>query len=261
MSEYDWLSLSSVDDFYGEFAAVLQPQKLFLLGAAFLRRVWVKLPAESSRLAVEAAERYATGRAGVLELLQTWTRARADPDKALWLGPYWQDPDLGPCGCAYCEEAENRAAAPLEEMPIHPGVQEAIRTPGWFAATAACTARTLADDAEREPDAQFLLYRDIVGDPFDPGQPAPACVCDSVTVRQLLRCLDGQHVPDPVAILALADALEEAHCDEQQILEHLREQGPHVHGCSVLQRLLGRATIELPLDDAVIWQHETRWGR
>jgi hypothetical protein len=39
----------------------------------------------------------------------------------------------------------------------------------------------------------------------------------------------------------LADALEEAGCDNADILTHCRGDGPHVRGCWVVDLLLGRS--------------------
>ena len=39
----------------------------------------------------------------------------------------------------------------------------------------------------------------------------------------------------------LADALEEAGCDNAELLTHLRGPGPHVRGCWALDLLLGKA--------------------
>jgi hypothetical protein len=40
----------------------------------------------------------------------------------------------------------------------------------------------------------------------------------------------------------LADALEEAGCDSQEIVRHCRQQeAVHVHGCWLLDLLMGRA--------------------
>jgi hypothetical protein len=39
----------------------------------------------------------------------------------------------------------------------------------------------------------------------------------------------------------LADALEEAGCQEQSVLDHLRGPGPNVRGCWPLDLILGRA--------------------
>ena len=38
----------------------------------------------------------------------------------------------------------------------------------------------------------------------------------------------------------LADALEEAGCHDEDILEHCRTGGEHVRGCWVVESLLGR---------------------
>jgi hypothetical protein len=39
----------------------------------------------------------------------------------------------------------------------------------------------------------------------------------------------------------LADALEEAGCTEEDILNHCRQPGEHVNGCWVVDLLLGKA--------------------
>jgi hypothetical protein len=41
------------------------------------------------------------------------------------------------------------------------------------------------------------------------------------------------------ALPVLADALEEAGCDESELLDHLRGPGPHVRGCWALDLALG----------------------
>jgi hypothetical protein len=45
---------------------------------------------------------------------------------------------------------------------------------------------------------------------------------------------------DLARLKVLADALEEAGCTEQSILDHLRGPGPHVRGCWALDLALGR---------------------
>jgi hypothetical protein len=44
---------------------------------------------------------------------------------------------------------------------------------------------------------------------------------------------------DPLTLLALADALEEAGCDSAGLLAHLRSAGPHVRGCWAVDIILG----------------------
>jgi hypothetical protein len=45
---------------------------------------------------------------------------------------------------------------------------------------------------------------------------------------------------DPARLAVLSDALEEAGCDDADILNHLRAAGPHVRGCWALDLLLGK---------------------
>jgi hypothetical protein len=45
---------------------------------------------------------------------------------------------------------------------------------------------------------------------------------------------------DPDRLAVLADALEDAGCDNADILSHLRGPGPHVRGCWVVDLLLGK---------------------
>ena len=41
------------------------------------------------------------------------------------------------------------------------------------------------------------------------------------------------------ALPVLGDALEEAGCSEQAVLDHCRDPGPHARGCWVVDLLLG----------------------
>jgi hypothetical protein len=45
---------------------------------------------------------------------------------------------------------------------------------------------------------------------------------------------------DPARLAILADALEEAGCDNADILNHCRQPGEHVRGCWVVDLLLGK---------------------
>jgi hypothetical protein len=58
-------------------------------------------------------------------------------------------------------------------------------------------------------------------------------------VRHLAQALYDDRAFDQLPILA--DALEEAGCQDQSILDHLRSPGPHVRGCWPLDLILGRA--------------------
>jgi len=54
---------------------------------------------------------------------------------------------------------------------------------------------------------------------------------------------------DPVAMLALADALEEAGCEERDLIAHCRQGMPHFRGCWAVEMLLGRAKLKLRTEE------------
>ena len=59
------------------------------------------------------------------------------------------------------------------------------------------------------------------------------------TVVKLAQAVSDENTFDQIAILA--DALEDAGCDNDEVLSHCRRQGAaHVRGCWVLDLLLGR---------------------
>lgn len=258
MTERDWLALDSVDDLHGELAAVVQPRKLFQLGSAFLTRVQDDL-ASAARDAVEATLAYAGARAGVGDLLRAWSSAYLESGDEVWSGEVsdpWED------------------SLDEDEEGVLARVREAIRHPAWFAAHAACLAVALAGQtvapAQRaearvaERRAQFPLYADLVGDPLNAARPAP--VPPRADLIALLRSIDRQAKPDPLALLALADALEEAGCSDSALLLHLRGEGPHFRGCWAVERAAGRERIALPVDDSRIWALDDyepwrRWWR
>jgi hypothetical protein len=46
---------------------------------------------------------------------------------------------------------------------------------------------------------------------------------------------------DPMSVAVLGDALEDAGCTDAEILDHLRNPGPHVRGCWAVDLLLGKS--------------------
>jgi hypothetical protein len=60
-----------------------------------------------------------------------------------------------------------------------------------------------------------------------------------MTVKQLTAAIYDDGAFDRMPILA--DALEDAGCTSQDILNHCRQPGEHCRGCWVVDLLLGRA--------------------
>src|SRR5262249_29434874 len=87
------------------------------------------------------------------------------------------------------------------------------------------------------------LLRDIIGNPFRPVALDPAWRTPTVTALAT-AAYEERQLPagtlDPQRLAILADALEDAGCAKDQILNHLRSPSPHVRGCWPLDLLLAR---------------------
>ena len=59
-----------------------------------------------------------------------------------------------------------------------------------------------------------------------------------VEVKKLARLIYAEHAFTELPVLA--DALEEAGCDDGELLKHLRGPGPHARGCWAVDWLAGR---------------------
>ena len=87
---------------------------------------------------------------------------------------------------------------------------------------------------------QADMLRDLFGDPFAPcdltrEQVRPWLDAAGGLAEKLFRSLVAA---DRLADLpVLADALEEGGCDALDLLAHLRQPSPHVHGCWAIDRL------------------------
>jgi hypothetical protein len=92
-----------------------------------------------------------------------------------------------------------------------------------------------------------VLLRDIFGNPLRPVSISPVVLAwnDAAIVRLAQAAYDERHLPegtlDNGRLAVLADALEEAGCQDKDILAHCRSGGEHVRGCWVVDALLGKS--------------------
>ena len=101
-------------------------------------------------------------------------------------------------------------------------------------------ARNQLDNIDEDSEArvQADLFRDIFGNPFRPVAFAPEWRTD--TAMSLARGMYDSR--DFSAMPILADALQDAGCDNADILDHCRdEKQVHVRGCWVVDLVLGKA--------------------
>jgi hypothetical protein len=87
-----------------------------------------------------------------------------------------------------------------------------------------------------EEQSQVELLRDVFGNPFRPATVTRAWRTTPVTslAQTMYESRDFSAMP------ILADALEEAGCDNTELLAHCRGPGPHVRGCWVVDLVLGK---------------------
>jgi len=90
-----------------------------------------------------------------------------------------------------------------------------------------------------ERRGQANILRDIFGNPFRTATINPAWLTwNDGTVRKIAQAIYDEKAFDRMPILA--DALTDADCDNADLLNHCRREGPHVKGCWVVDLLIGR---------------------
>jgi hypothetical protein len=204
-------------------------RKMRLVCCALCRAVEHLLTDERYRRALDVAERYAEGLAGVSELRQAHgvvVRVTTHTEDYEW---------------SEDKQGMLLAANALEWATV---LREPPDPPGYLAGCAALGAKN-ASVSEGVPEAevhgsQSALLRDILGPlPFRPVAVPPSVLAwDNGTVVTLARAIYLERRFGDLPILA--DALEEAGCDDPEILAHCRLSGPHVRGCWVVDLLVGK---------------------
>jgi hypothetical protein len=96
--------------------------------------------------------------------------------------------------------------------------------------------------------AQADLLRDICGNPARPLPPLPPAIraWSDGTVRRIAEGVyDERRLPegtlDSGRLAILADALSDAGCDNDDLIQHCRSGGPHVRGCWAVDLILGKS--------------------
>jgi hypothetical protein len=169
------------------------------------------------------------------------TERRADKPASLRFGEYGQD-----CLDGYADEGHATFAADAALYSVN--AERASTYAAWAAAVTsegheedyglAAMARMLPGYAV-ERATQSHLLRCIIGNPFRPvAVNADWLTWNNGTVAKLAQNIYDDRAFDLLPILA--DALEEAGCTNQDILDHCRSGGEHVRGCWVVDALLGK---------------------
>jgi hypothetical protein len=210
MTESDWLTCNDPAPMLDLLDAEASPRKLRLFGCACCRRIWNLILDEKEREIVEAAERHADGLITAEEmraLAALHASSRDNPSRAA------------------SESASQGASSSARRARAY--AVDAVRSTSGPAARAG------------EWRQQCDLMRCIFGNSFATVAINPSWLSwNDATVPKIAQSIyDARRFAD---LPILADALEDAGCDDRPILDHCRSGGEHVRGCWVVDLLLGK---------------------
>ena len=220
MTEAEWLSANNPLNLL-VYARTTAPtlrtnagqRKFRLFAAGCVRRIWPSIRQIAQQRAVEIAEQFADGVGTTGELWNAWTAARQSfpgTEPKPLMGPLF----------AVCTRT----------------VWEAVKV--WRLTSAAAFDAVRGNTPAEEKRQLAALARCTFGNPFRPVAFDPAWrTSDAVA---LARGIYEDRAFDRMPILA--DAIQDAGCDNDDILNHCRDTNtPHARGCWVVDLVLGKA--------------------
>jgi hypothetical protein len=232
MTDDEWLrGLVTFEDVLREWPEYLSERKRRLFICSCLRLAWPVL-ADVSRQAVEAAELFADGRISWRERDQAWNRclelrflgADSLADRAALLAV---------AGDREIHQADGiiRACAQIREALLYEGGRK--------------VASGLLDDADQATivrgtyKSQNVLFRDMFGGLGREHLMDPEWLQWEAGV---LEELAGGIYDECrwLEMTVLGDALEDAGCTHDDMIDHCHQGGPHTRGCWVLDIILGK---------------------
>jgi hypothetical protein len=228
VTEADWDTCTSPEAMLAflQDSGRASERKLWLFACACCRRIWHLLTDERSRCLVEKVEQYADGLASTYDVSNACDiHENAYPAydfKAPWWAAGYASSHFKRTACEAAQAAG--CAAWWDSIPEDDPIIGVVESAGRHA----------------ETEAQCQLLRDIFGNPVRPLPPIdPTWLTwnDGSGVK-LAQGIYHDRAFDRLPVLA--DALEEAGCDDADILGHLRGPGPHARGCWPLDLVLGK---------------------
>jgi hypothetical protein len=208
----------------GRTRAARKPRdrKLRLFGCAACRRIWPLIPVPEQRETIEIVEQHADGLVTAKRLAAAYQAA-----VSAQCSPLLNGKKRSTIAVAYAHAA--RAVCLLSDPDY-------AQYGASFVEDVHTATVNDPDDPTKEHIHQKALLLDIFGNPFRPVAFAPEW--RTATAVSLARQMYGAREFGAMPILA--DALQDAGCDNDDVLNHCRGSGPHVRGCWVVDLVLGK---------------------
>jgi hypothetical protein len=234
VNEADWLASADPEPMLKYLRDRGSDRKLRLFACACCRRIWHLLDDEISRHAIELMERYPDpqSRSEDVQLRSAMRQVEYEAESRM----------------ATAENSAGMARSSAAFAVFNALARDSVTAADYAAADGASAVYHDAFDVQApsaaaarsvERAAQTQLLREVFGNPFrSVVLPRDFLAWRNGTLPRLARAIydDGAFERLPI----LADALEDAGCDDRAVLEHCRQPGTHVKGCWVVDLLLDR---------------------
>jgi hypothetical protein len=215
LTEDEWLVCNDPERILRALEGKVSDRKFRLFMAGCCRRVPRMLRGDLSRLALEWAEGFADGTVSASALETIHRQAFGELIRST-------------------TQNADRSALFLAQTCSRPDLT-------WYRIAGISTARELVGiSRSKERLYQIAILKDIVGNVFRPASMDDSWLAwNAGTVpRMAARIYEQRRLPEGTLndadLAVLGDALEDAGCDNAEILAHCRGAGPHVRGCWVV---------------------------
>jgi len=203
MTEGEWLAATEPTLMLEFLRGKASDRKLRLFACAWGYELWSRMSDERSQNALITAEQFADGLRGMDNLRACWEEAWAARSNA---NTWATQAALTACYVGYdIDRAISQVNYEMVSVRRENGLPERLRC--------------------------------LFGNPFRPVAIAPDWLTS--TVVALAGGIYQERAFDRMPILA--DALQDAGCDSEDILSHCRQPGEHVRGCWVVDLVLGKS--------------------
>jgi hypothetical protein len=214
VTEAEWLTCDNPEVMFELFRRTASVRKSRRFAAECFWRLVRVLPDPRQRRAIEVLEEWAEG--------TITQRARAEAARGARVACYEFPSRIGIEVQLREDDLHFVGLMLYRELVSSSPANHAISAPGGLI------------DGATEQVQQAELIRDIFGNPFRPVEFSAEWRTDTAVVlaRQMYESREFGAMP------ILADALQDAGCDSEDVLNHCRGAGPHVRGCWVVDAVL-----------------------